>query len=128
ERGSGTRRNERNFEATTVINSCESIMNDLVYDHLRDLSWRRKLTTSEELQLRAWLAAHPEAQSDWEDEARLNEMLRLLPDAPMPNNFTARVLQAAKRDEASELRLRGRSRVAWWRRLVTRTALAGLVG
>ena len=71
------------------------MMNDSVYDHLRELSWRRKLTTSEELQLRAWLAAHPEAQADWEDEARLNEMLGLLPDAPV----------ARKRHDRAEARL-----------------------
>src|SRR5438552_8108269 len=103
-------------------------MNDPVYDHLRDLSWRRKLTPSEESQLLAWLAAHPEAQADWEDEARLNEALASLPGASVASNFTNRVLQAVKREEAAELRLRGRSRVAWWRRLVTRAALAGLVG
>ena len=103
-------------------------MNDPVYDPLREVSWRRKLTPSEELQLRAWLAAHPEAQTDFESEARLNEILSLLPDAPMPSNFTARALQAVEREEVAELRQRSRSRVAWWRRLVTRAALAGLVG
>ena len=39
---------------------------DPIYDQLRELSWRRKLTGAEEARLRAWLAAHPEAQADWE--------------------------------------------------------------
>ena len=102
--------------------------NDPVYDHLRELSWRRKLTPAEESQLRAWLAAHPEAQADWETEARLNEMLGALPDAPMPSNFIARVVQAVERDAVAEQRKARRSRLTWWRRLVTRAALAGFVG
>src|ERR1035437_9606030 len=35
--------------------------NDPIYNHLRELGWRRKLTGAEEAQLRAWLAARPEA-------------------------------------------------------------------
>src|SRR5207244_6508374 len=114
--------------ARTVIYPCEFMMNDPVYDPLSEVSWRRKLTTSEELQLRAWLAAHPEAQADWEDEARLNEMLGLLPDAPVASNFTNRVLQAVEQAEVAELQESHGSRVGWWRQLVTRAALAGLVG
>jgi len=104
------------------------MMNVSDYNHLREQSWRRKLTPSEESQLRAFLAEHPEARADWEDEARLNEMLGLLQDAPVASNFTARVLQTVKREEVAALRKTRRSRVAWWRRLVTRAALAGLVG
>jgi len=102
-------------------------MNDLVYDHLRELSWRRKLTTSEELQLRAWLAAHPEAQANWEDEARLNEMMGSLPDAPVASNFTNQVLQAVKLEEAADLRRRQRPRRVWWRRLAAKVAIVAIV-
>jgi len=120
--------NERNFGPKTVFNHCESMMNDSVYDHLRELSWRRKLTTSEELQLRAWLVAHPEAQADWEAEAGLNEVLGCLPDAPVASNFTARVLQAVQHEQAVDLRQRQRRRSAWWwRRLAPKVALAGIV-
>lgn len=103
-------------------------MNDPAYEHLRELNWRRKLTPNEESQLRAWLAAHPEAQADWESEARLNEMLGLLPDAQVASNFTARVLQSVKREEVAELRKMGRSRVEWWRRLAIRVAVVAIVG
>ncbi len=75
--------------------------NDPVYQHLRELSWRRKLTSSEEAQLRAWLTAHPDAQAEWEAEMGLNEILERLPEAPVPSNFTARVLQASALDATS---------------------------
>ena len=72
--------------------------NDPVYQHLRELSWRRKLTIAEETQLRAWLAAHPDVQAAWEAEIGLNEALDRLPDASVPSNFTARVLEAVTLD------------------------------
>ncbi len=84
--------------------------NDPLYKELRELSWRRKLTASEEGELRAWLAAHPEAQADWEIDAGLNDALGRLPDAPLASNFTARVLQAVERDAAAESR---RQKVTW---------------
>ena len=62
---------------------------DPIYNRLRELSWRRQLTAPEKAELRAWLTAHPEAQSEWEAEAGLNATLRRLPDAPVPGNFTA---------------------------------------
>jgi hypothetical protein len=80
------------------------MINDPIYNHLRELSWRRKLTDAEQAQLRAWLAAHAEAQTDWEAEAGLNAVLSRLPDVPVPSNFTARVVQAAEREAAAELR------------------------
>ena len=90
--------------------------NDPIYNHLRELSWRRKLTDAEEAELRAWLKAHPEAQADWEAEAGLNAALGGLPDMPVPSNFTARVLQAVERDAAGELR-QGEPKLRFWRRL-----------
>jgi hypothetical protein len=66
--------------------------------------------------LRAWLAARPEAQADWDTEARLNAALGRLPDVPVPSNFTACVLQAAEREAAAELR-RGERKWPFWRRL-----------
>ena len=48
--------------------------------------------------MRAVLAAHPEAQADWEAETALNEGLARLPDAPMPSNFTARLMQAVEHE------------------------------
>jgi anti-sigma factor RsiW len=102
--------------------------NDPIYNHLRELSWRRKLTGAEEAQLRAWLAAHPEAQADWDTEARLNAALGRLPDVPVPSNFTARVLQQVEREAAAQLRQRGRP-WQFWRRLrwLPKVAFAAIV-
>jgi hypothetical protein len=102
--------------------------NDPIFNHLRELSWRRKLTGAEEAKLRAWLAAHPEAQADWEAEAGLNAALGRLPDVPVPSNFTSRVLQAAGREAAKELR-RGERRGPFWRRLrwLPKVAFAAIV-
>jgi negative regulator of sigma E activity len=74
--------------------------------------------------LRAQLAANPDARADWEMESALNAALTQLPDASMPSNFTARVLQAVEREEA-------RPRVwSWrwnWHTLVPRVAFAAAV-
>ena len=88
---------------------------------LRESGWRRKLTEAEQAELRAHLAAHPAARADWEMESALNAALNQLPDASVPSNFTARVLQAVEREAA-------RSR-AWnwrwnWHTLVPRVAFA----
>lgn len=80
--------------------------NDPFDKPLRELSWRRKLTVAEQAGLRACLAAHPEAQTDWEAEAGLTEALGRLPDVPVASNFTARVLQAVERETAAEARNR----------------------
>jgi hypothetical protein len=69
---------------------------DPLYRHLLEQSWRGKLSPSEEQQLMTWLAGHPDGKPDWEAEAGLNEILGRLPDAPMPSNFTARVLKAVE--------------------------------
>ena len=92
--------------------------NEPLQNQLRELAWRRKLTDAE----KAGLRAQPEAQADLELEARLSEALARVPDAPMPSNFTARVLQAIDRAEA-----RGAGTRSWswyWRVLVPRVAVA----
>jgi anti-sigma factor RsiW len=102
--------------------------NDPIYNRLRELSWRRELTSAEEAELRAWLLAHPEAQADWEAEAGLNASLRRLPDAPVPGNFTARVLAAVEREAKAELRRRNGRWLIWpWRRWLPRMAFAVVV-
>jgi len=98
------------------------------YQRLLELSWRRKLTSSEEAALRACLAAHPELQADWELEIALSETLARLSDAPVPSNFTALVLQTVERDGAQ-----GRTRTWRWRFLqgkpawLPRVAFAGVL-
>jgi anti-sigma factor RsiW len=68
---------------------------------LRELNWRRKLTAAEEAQLQAWLSEHPESLADWETELALSEVLGRMPDAPLPSNFTSRVLRAAELETAN---------------------------
>ena len=89
-------------------------MNDPICHRLRELMWRRKLTAAEEAELRAWLETHPAARKDWEAEAGLAAALERLPDAAVPNNFTARVLQAVEREAAAARRRTGGG---LWRRL-----------
>lgn len=84
-----------------------------LYQQLLERSWRQPLTTPEQAELRAWLEAHPECRADWEMETALNQALRCLPEPPVSSNFTARVLQAARR-EAAAAPGRGRRGPAWW--------------
>jgi len=103
-------------------------MTDPRYNHLIEQSWRRNLTQAEEAELRVWLAAHPDAQLDFESEAALTQSLRNLPDATVPSNFTARVLQALERQEGSKRETQGRWR-AWLHlhRWLPRAAVACLL-
>jgi anti-sigma factor RsiW len=102
---------------------------DLVYQRLREIGWRRELTEDERAELSAWLAAHPEVRNDWENEAALNELLARLPDTPVPSNFTARVLEAAERFDATSHGERAPRRIWVWRVLVPRfTMVIVLIG
>ena len=94
--------------------------NEPLQSSLRELLWRRRLTAAE----RAGLNAQPEMQADLEIESRLSEVLARLPDAPVPSNFTARVLQAIERESA---RPRATSWSWTWRVLVPRVAVAAVV-
>jgi anti-sigma factor RsiW len=100
---------------------------DQTNQRVRETAWRRKLTDAEQAQLRAWLATHPDARADWESEAALSELLTRLPEAPVPSNFTARILQAVERDAVASDRER-KPRWAWaWRVFVPRFAVAMVV-
>ena len=102
--------------------------NNPLPENLRELSWRRKLTPAEAARLRAWLGSHPQATADSELETALTEALGILPDAPVPSNFTARVLQAAALETAREQRP-GRGRFWHWRPawLLPRAAIVAAV-
>lgn len=99
---------------------------DSTYQRLREIGWRRPLTEAEQAELRAWLAAHPDHQADAEAEALLTQALAKLPDAPMPSNFTARVLQAIEREDAGPQRA-GQSPAGWWRVLLPRLAVVSVI-
>ncbi|HEX5220325.1 MAG TPA: DUF3619 family protein [Verrucomicrobiae bacterium] len=97
------------------------------YERLREIGWRRPLTEAEQAELQEWLAAHPECQSDAEAEAALNQALAKLPDAPMPSNFTARVLQAVGQETQATERATRAVAGAWWRRFIPRLAVTTLI-
>ena len=97
------------------------------FNQLREESWRRKLTAAEEAALQAWLAQHPDAQADWETDRQLTSALDKLADAPMPSNFTARVLQAVEREVTADSRAR-KARPNWVvRLLLPRVAVATVI-
>jgi anti-sigma factor RsiW len=93
---------------------------------LREKIWRHELTPAEQAELRAWLAAHPESAAELETEKNLTGLLSRLPDAPVPSNFTARVLQAVERETRTE---EGRKIArGWWLRvLLPRAAVVAAV-
>lgn len=83
----------------------------------RESLWRQPLSASE----RAKLPDAPEQRL----EAQLTDALSRLSDAPVPSNFTARVLAAVELDEAQSARSRG-----WtlnWRLLWPRVAVMAAV-
>jgi hypothetical protein len=101
---------------------------DPFYEKLREISWRRKLTSAEERELREWLTAHPEAQEAMELEAGLTEALGKMPDIPVASNFTARVLEAVELEAKAEARAQDSRKI--WRKLprwLPRVASAAVV-
>jgi len=94
------------------------------YDQrLRELAWRRKLTDAE---LAQWRSAHPEGATEADTEAALSDALARLPDAPVPSNFTARVLQGLEREPMRPAR--PARKWPWvWHVLVPRAAVAMVV-
>jgi anti-sigma factor RsiW len=72
-------------------------MNQPNHEPWRERFWRRKLTAEQLAELRA---TNPDA-ADAKLEAALSDALTGLPDAPVPSNFTARVLQDVRREATS---------------------------
>jgi len=100
---------------------------DPAYQKLREISWRRPLTEAEQAELRVWLVANPAAQVEIEADEVLNLALARLPDAPMPSNFTARVLQAIEREAVAMKPSATANSSRWWRVLLPRIAGVALV-
>ncbi|MEO5803488.1 MAG: hypothetical protein ABIR24_08145 [Verrucomicrobiota bacterium] len=102
-------------------------MNEIEFDKLKETNWRRKLTAQEDAALNLYLAAHPAARSQWEEEFGLRQLLGNLSDAPVATNFTTRVLQAVERD--AELRARHERGVFHWLKFnwLPRIAVASLL-
>jgi len=94
----------------------------------QELLWRGKPDASTEKTARERLAARPEARTDLHAELALTEAIRRLPDAPMPSNFTARVLQQARAAESTGRRVEVGLPGRWGRlRWAISLASAGLV-
>jgi hypothetical protein len=103
-------------------------MNDSEFNKLRETGWRRRLSADEELQAQSYLATHPQAQAEWEEDLALTRHLQELPDAPVPSNFTSLVLQAVDAESAAPERP---ARFHWSgmiHRWSARVALAAVVG
>jgi anti-sigma factor RsiW len=99
-------------------------MNEFDYKTLLEKRWRHKLTAAEEASMHAWLAQHPESRADWDLETQLSEALEKLPNAPVPSNFTARVLQAVEREAA--LPRRSANGKPWFMRVLRLRATAAV--
>ena len=109
-------------------------MNDSLFDKLVEISWRRRLTSAEELELQAWLAGHPEDAERWEADAGLNLALERLKPVVPSSNFTRQVLELVELEQRAAQRApnwleRLRRRVgAWWPRLTWATAVVLAAG
>ncbi len=97
-------------------------MNQPEHEQWRERFWRQRLTQEQLAELRA---ANPDA-AEAELEAALSDALARLPDAPVPSNFTARVLQGIERETMTAA---PRPRDWSWilRVLLPRTAVAAAV-
>ena len=84
----------------------EGNMND-AFNKLREIRWRRRLTAAEQVELRDLIAKNPASGAEWDADAALRRELEKLPDAPMPSNFTARVMQAIEAENRAAARSRG---------------------
>ena len=102
-------------------------MKEVHNDELVRLSLKAGLTSEEESRLEAWLAAHPEARTAWEEDRALGRALQALPDAPLASNFTARVLQAVDLEESRVERGRRAPERSWLRVFWPRLGWAAVV-
>ena len=93
-------------------------------EQIVEASWRRPLTAIEQAQLEEHFRAHPEARAEWGREAALSRLIERLPAASVSSNFTARVLEAARRtpvESAWTFRFR-----VWWPRVAAGALAAGV--
>lgn len=101
-------------------------MSDHEFNQLLETAQRRRLTPEEAAQVRRYLLAHPEARAVWEQETALNQLLDRLAPAPVPSNFTRRVLEAVKADTRSARPLLAAGWPAVWRRWLPLQAAAAM--
>jgi anti-sigma factor RsiW len=92
---------------------------------LRDALLRRDLTAAEERRVTDWLLLHPEAAGDWEADRSLGRALRGLAPAPVPSNFTSRVMAEIRRHQG-RAPASGKTGILW-RRLIPATGALALL-
>ena len=68
---------------------------------LADAVRKGRLSPEQQQQLDAYLAAHPEERTGWDEELALNHLLDQVPDVPVSSNFTALLLQRVQRENSS---------------------------
>jgi hypothetical protein len=83
-------------------------------NRIRELLWRENPTPAEEAEVKAWVKARAGNSEvvEAELERSLTRVLAALPDAPVPSNFTALVINSIKAGEAVGER-RSQPAVAW---------------
>jgi len=92
-------------------------MNDPADNRWREECWRGKMTAAKRRELKAWLHSHPDSKAAIEVELSLNQALGTLKNVPVSNNFTARLLESAKRESAKTERSNRRRPTVWWESL-----------
>jgi anti-sigma factor RsiW len=103
-------------------------MNEDPLSSLRDLLLRRDLGPEEERRVSEWLQRHPEAAAAWQTDLVLARRLRRLPPAPVPSNFTSRVLAEVRRESSpTAARPAANSWFAWLRSRPLAATTAALV-
>jgi len=90
------------------MSSVNSDMQNRDLQRLSEAAWRRRLTVEEQARLRQYLASHPEAKGSWEDDLALTRALNRLPAVTVSSNFTALVMQAARKAPVRQV---------WWRQI-----------
>lgn len=105
-------------------------MNDPVFEQLVENAQRRKLTPQEYSELENCFVRSPELRDVWELEARLNQTLAQLPDAPLSPGFAARVLDTVESLDRRQSKQQGWSLGEWLRLPIVRwlspVAVAGV--
>ena len=107
-------KNLRNFASSPVLNL--ETMEDQ-FPNQQEKLWRRQLSGAERAELRG--------QPEMELEAQLTDALAHLSSAPVPSNFTARVMAAIELEDRRSARVPGRR---WnWHALLPRLAVGTAV-
>ena len=78
----------------------DDVMNNANFQNLQEAAWRRSPTAAEQSQAARHLAARPQALREWDDDIALTRCLNRLPQPAVSSNFTALVMQAARRAPA----------------------------